>query len=216
MPGCGAVQTIPYKCTSMSERPPESSSPSRRAGGRQRFRLGRLESADEYRPLHNVQEQLWNRFAPQKSTEELHRETHPDKVVFHTGAFGQIRQQMDYSYHAHYRKDRLWLHDSIVEDVLMMADTSSLFSSSMTSGGGNGSHTTTSLVAEGPPWLILVVGTRESQKHAVVADLIDAHRLRLSPRFVTVDAGMAQESFVLSSCWLIIYCFHRAMLFFPQ
>jgi hypothetical protein len=178
----------------MSERPPESSpSPSRRGGGRHRFRLGRLESADEYRPLHNVKEQLWNRFAPQKSTEELHRETHPDKFVHtNTGAFGQIRQQMDYSYHAHYRKDRLWLHDSIVEDVMMMADTSS-FSNSSTISGGNGSLTTTSLttVAEGPPWLILVVGTRESQKHAVVADLIDAHRLRLSPRFVTVDAGMA-------------------------
>jgi len=35
------------------------------------------------------------------------------------GVYGYIRQErLDYNYHVHYRKERQWLHDSIIEDYL--------------------------------------------------------------------------------------------------
>lgn len=97
---------------------------------------------------------------------------HKTNSELYTGSFGQIRKQLDYQYHAHYRKERQWLHDAVIEDVSLEGEESSKKEN----------------MARQTPWLILLIGTRESSKHSFVKDLIDSNRLRLH-RFVTVDPG---------------------------
>lgn len=168
----------------MSDRPPKSSP--------YRNFLRRFQSdSEERRPSCALQQQkLWKRFTPKQSTEELHKTT----SELYTGVFGQIRKQLDYKYHSHYRKERQWLHDAVMEDV------------SLEQAEEAGTKLTLDV-----PWLILLVGTREASKHSFVKDLVDSHRLRLR-RFVTVDPGtcllsyaVVIDSFHLSSDSLTIH-----------
>jgi hypothetical protein len=48
-----------------------------------------------------------------KSTSETFR-NHEAKFY---GAYAEYRKKLDYKYHVHYKKERQWLHDSIIEDV---------------------------------------------------------------------------------------------------
>eukprot|EP00977_Amphora_coffeiformis_P006958 scaffold1513_cov100-Amphora_coffeaeformis.AAC.7 len=45
--------------------------------------------------------------------------TDNDTTTYFHGAYAKVRQQLDYSYHTHYRKERQWLHDAIIEDCLL-------------------------------------------------------------------------------------------------
>jgi hypothetical protein len=57
---------------------------------------------------------------------------------FH-GAYADIRRTMiDYSYHVRYRKERQWLHDSIIVDILESSGTSQHENNDGGGGGGGG------------------------------------------------------------------------------
>jgi hypothetical protein len=58
-----------------------------------------------------------------KDNEEIRRSTEIDKNKFY-GAYADIRRtKIDYGYHVCYRKERQWLHDSIIVDLLENAAT---------------------------------------------------------------------------------------------
>jgi hypothetical protein len=52
----------------------------------------------------------------EKSTDDHHKANQGDLSFY--GPFAHIRKTLDYSYHTHYRKERQWLQDSIIEDFL--------------------------------------------------------------------------------------------------
>lgn len=106
-------------------------------------------------------------FSISHSTETLFKSL--DDFGFY-GAHGHIRKQLDYSYHQHYRKERQWLHDSIIEDYLH-----------------NGAYADpNSLPCD--PWLILTVGCQGAGKRYVIDKLVNEGKLPLLS-FVCVDTG---------------------------
>ena len=121
----------------------------------------------------------WRRFHVQKSTEEIHRQEHfDDGMPLFFGVHGHIRKQLDYQYHAHYRKERQWLHDAAIEDTVLMY--------TLLDDYDEPSKKNHCQVKE--PWLILMTGTRKAPKHDIVDKLNQADRLRLRG-FIEVDAG---------------------------
>jgi Zeta toxin len=55
-----------------------------------------------------------------RSTEEIHQWEDLTQPPQFYGSYGHIRANeslIDYTYHVHYRKERQWLHDSIIEDI---------------------------------------------------------------------------------------------------
>lgn len=93
----------------------------------------------------------------QLSTEEQFKSL--DDFKFY-GAYGHIRKQLDYSYHQYYRKERQWLHDSIIEEYLRGANADP-----------------NSLPCD--PWLILTVGCQGAGKRYVIETLAEENRLPL-------------------------------------
>lgn len=114
---------------------------------------------------------LIKRFSIQKSTEEHHKET--DDTGYY-GAYGSLRKKLDYSYHVHYRKERQWLHDAIIEDCLLEHQHDDWSEQDMTT------------VLPKNPWLIIIAGVHGAGKHHVIRELIDSKRLPLLS-FVCVD-----------------------------
>lgn len=86
------------------------------------------------------------------------------------GAYGHIRKQLDYDYHTYYRKERQWLHDSIIEDFLR-------------NGSYNNPHR-----KPVNPWFILTVGCQGAGKRHVIDQLVEEEKLPLVS-FACVDAG---------------------------
>jgi len=108
---------------------------------------------------------LRRRFSVERSTEEQHKCEEKDKIGFY-GEFGNERKKLDYDYHSHYRKERQWLHDSIIEDYLHP----------------DGDNLPTE------PWLIFTVGAQGAGKRHTVDNLMKKERLPLLS-FVFVDPG---------------------------
>lgn len=113
-----------------------------------------------------IQKSSPRRFSVLESTAELHKST--DDTTFY-GPYAHIRKTLDYSYHNHYRKQRQWLQDSILDDLLY-----------------NVMH---SRVCTTPvePWLIYTVGAPGAGKRHTLLKLIREGRLPLLS-FVHVDA----------------------------
>ena len=103
------------------------------------------------------------RFSILMSTEDFNRET-TDQVQYY-GAYAHIRKRLDYEYHVHYKKERQWLQNSIVEDCLFQ----------------NGKHETPT-----QPWLIYAVGVMGAGKHYTISTLVKDGRLPLLS-YVLVD-----------------------------
>lgn len=109
------------------------------------------------------------------TTEEHFSTSDTSKIGFY-GAYAKVRQQLDYSYHVHYRKERQWLHDAIIEDNLLKhqqhldadCDTPS-----------SDHHQGTPVLLPRHPWLIFLVGVHGAAKHSTVRHLLDQQRLRL-------------------------------------
>jgi len=104
-----------------------------------------------------------------KSTEE-HHSTEEDHGFY--GAYANVRQMLDYSYHAHYRKERQWLHDAIIEDNLLKHQQQN-DSDHYDYQQGEPVH------LPRYPWLVLMVGVHGALKHTTTRQLIDAGRLKL-------------------------------------
>ena len=103
---------------------------------------------------------VFRRFSVALSTEQHFGINYDETPVF-VGAFGNIRKQfLDHDkYHSHYRKERQWLHDSIVEDYL--ANNSS-------------EHTERDTI-----WFILTVGVQGAGKHHTMRALREQNNLSL-------------------------------------
>lgn len=107
-----------------------------------------------------------SRFSILMSTEEFNRES-SEKPAFY-GPYSHIRRKLDYDYHVHYKKERQWLQDSIVEDCLFDENK------------------------EGPmenpkePWLLFTVGVQGAGKRYTLVELIKDGRLPLLS-YVYVD-----------------------------
>lgn len=104
------------------------------------------------------------KFSPLVSTEE-YNSTFLEE--FH-GPYAHLRKQLDYDYHSHYRKERQWLQDSIIEEMLDNVHDSSL------------------CVTPTEPWLVFTVGPRGAGKKHVVRELVNERTLPLLS-FVSVD-----------------------------
>lgn len=81
------------------------------------------------------------------------------------------------SYHVHYRKERQWLHDSIIEDLLENSDDLATDGPRDPCRGEN---------AASAPWFILTVGPQGSGKRYTVEQLVRKNRLAF-PALVVVD-----------------------------
>ncbi|CAJ1913409.1 unnamed protein product [Cylindrotheca closterium] len=97
------------------------------------------------------------KFSDVLSTEEYNAVDEPQ----YFGPYAHIRKQLDYTYHRHYRKERQWLQDSIIEDIL--------------DHDGDGVE----CVTPTQPWLIFTVGPRGAGKRQVIRDLTEQGRLGL-------------------------------------
>lgn len=106
------------------------------------------------------------RFSPVISTEQCNRD---DSAPFR-GPYAHLRKELDYTYHAKYRKERQWLQDSIIEDILE-AHLPDDFSACVT---------------PKEPWLIFTVGPRGAGKKHVLKQLALDNRLPLLS-YVRVD-----------------------------
>jgi len=155
-----------------------------------------LEDDESQWPLSKYQDQAYQAFSTCQTTEEQFRsETHE----FY-GAYGYIREQLDHQYHVCYRKERQWLHDSIIEGYLQDGASA------------NPSQLPTD------PWLILTVGCQGAGKRYVVETLTDDKRLGLIS-YVMVDAGTLVNRVCLTLTSVqtkLVSCFPNTYLSFPN
>ncbi|GAX21008.1 hypothetical protein FisN_1Lu324 [Fistulifera solaris] len=103
------------------------------------------------------------------STEEHFRSRDDEKRFY--GAYGHIREKMDYSYHSHYQKQRQWLHDSIIDDILNSASQAEL---------------------QCEPWAILVACAPGAEIMSSMEELFRKNHLPL-PSMVTIDSGEIRQ-----------------------
>ena len=108
------------------------------------------------------------KFSPIVSTEHCNR----DESAPFLGPFTHLRQELDYQYHAKYRKERQWLQDSIIEDILEASTPDDA----------------ATCVTPTEPWLIFTVGPRGAGKKHVLNQLVREDRLPLLSH-VRVDPG---------------------------
>jgi len=113
-------------------------------------------------------------FSVQMSTEQNHKSE--DMNFF--GPYSHIRKQLDYSYHSNYKKERQWLQDSIIEDMLKTAELTDV----------NGDVCTTPT----EPWLVLTAGVQGSGKTHTIRKLKEKGRFPLMA-FVAVDPDAIRQ-----------------------
>jgi predicted kinase len=106
-----------------------------------------------------------------KSTEEHFSMAERDAGFY--GSYANVRRKLDYSYHVHYRKERQWLHDAIIEDNLLKHQQQDDDSDAIDY------HQGKPVILPRYPWLILMVGVHGAAKHSTVRQLIDTGRLKL-------------------------------------
>lgn len=102
----------------------------------------------------------------ESSTEEHFRCQEAGEQRFY-GAYGHLRQKLDYSYHSHYQKQRQWLHDSIIDDIL---------------------NNVTQAEIQCEPWVIITAGAQGAGKRHTMEQLLKTNRLPLTS-IVFVDTG---------------------------
>eukprot|EP00934_Nitzschia_sp_Nitz4_P008893 Nitzschia sp. Nitz4//scaffold3_size479765//382355//384413//NITZ4_000162-RA/size479765-augustus-gene-1.622-mRNA-1//-1//CDS//3329550944//8883//frame0 len=92
-----------------------------------------------------------------------------EKAAFQ-GPYAHLRKGLDYNYHSRYRKERQWLQDSIIDDILA-------------------SHLPEDLsqcITPTEPWLIFTIGVRGAGKKHVIRELVNQGKFPLLG-FVRVD-----------------------------
>jgi hypothetical protein len=143
----------------------------------------RVASLNDMNESHGrAKKALIHRFSPTKSTEEHFAATGElDENPFY-GMHGHIRRLLDYSYHRHYRKERQWLHDAIIEEFLLQEESSN--DEMMSAASNEGSK----MILPKEPWLILAVGVHGAGKHHAIRELVTLDQLRLHS-FVCIDTG---------------------------
>lgn len=128
--------------------------------------VGILEGAQRQQRNNFLRRALVLRFSPVISTEQCNRD---DEAPFR-GPYAHLRKGLDYSYHANYRKERQWLQDSIIDDILE----------------AHRPDDHRACVTPKQPWLIFTVGPRGAGKKHVLKELVLENRLPLLT-YVRVD-----------------------------
>lgn len=95
---------------------------------------------------------------------DIHHKAPEGETNFY-GPYAHIRKTLDYSYHTHYRKERQWLQDSIIEDFL---------------------EGSTQFDSPEEPWFIYTVGAPGAGKRHTINKLVQQGKLPLLS-FVHVD-----------------------------
>ena len=111
---------------------------------------------------------LTRRFSVEHSTDDINKATTDADQQFY-GPYAHIRQTLDYTYHSHYRKQRKWLQDSIIETFMENLVN------------GNDAMTTPQ-----DPWFIYTVGAPGAGKRHTIMKLVQEGKLPLLS-FVHVD-----------------------------
>jgi predicted kinase len=106
------------------------------------------------------------RFCIEKSTDDHFKSIGDDKFY---GPYAHIRKMLDYEYHTHYRKERQWLQDSIVEDFME-----------------NLQNANDEMTTPKEPWFIYTVGAPGAGKRHTLMKLVEEGKLPLLS-FVHVD-----------------------------
>jgi len=109
-----------------------------------------------------------NEISVHKSSEENHRS---DDMKFY-GKFASIRENLDYSYHSNYTKERQHIQDYIIEDMLESASITDV----------NGDICTT----PEKPWIVFTAGAMGAGKGYTIATLVKKKHFPLLA-FVSVD-----------------------------
>lgn len=114
-----------------------------------------------------------SRFSILMSTEEFNKEPTDDTTYY--GPYAHIRKRLDYDYHVHYKKDRQWLQDSVVEECLFHEKD---------------------VKCETPtePWLLYTVGVMGAGKQHTLSGLVRDGRLPLLS-YVLVDPDDIRRRF---------------------
>ncbi|GKY99368.1 hypothetical protein MPSEU_000891600 [Mayamaea pseudoterrestris] len=108
-----------------------------------------------------------------ESTSEMHKNI---EAKFY-GAFSSYRRKLDYKYHVHYKKERQWLHDSIIEDIIEG------YSQDDDDDDDEASSSCGKYF-----WLVLTIGAQGAGKSYVVDQLMGQGRLPLmNPIVVEMD-----------------------------
>jgi predicted kinase len=105
------------------------------------------------------------KFSPIVSTEQYNS----DANAGYYGPYAHLRKELDHTYHVNYRKERQWLQDSIIEDMLEVT-----------------SEQENICVTPTEPWMLFTVGPRGAGKKHVIRELVLEGRLPLLA-FVHVD-----------------------------
>jgi predicted kinase len=108
------------------------------------------------------------RFSIEQSTDDINKAATPSDQQFY-GPYAHIRKSLDYTYHSHYRKQRQWLQDSIIETFMENLVN------------GNDAMTTPQ-----EPWFIYTVGAPGAGKRHTIMKLLEEGKLPLLS-FVHVD-----------------------------
>ena len=97
------------------------------------------------------------------------------------GPYAHLRKQLDYTYHTNYRKERQWLQDSIIEDMLEVEEDSGC-------------------IIPSEPWLIFTVGIQGAGKGHVIRKLTREGKLPLLS-FVHVDPDQIRQRLPEYTCY---------------
>lgn len=105
------------------------------------------------------------RFSVLTSTADHFRDENDPKFY---GPYAHIRKELDYTYHSHYKKERQWLQDSIIEEFVDKI------------------HNTESCTTPSEPWLIYTVGAPGAGKIYTLMQMVKERKLPLLS-FVLID-----------------------------
>lgn len=94
------------------------------------------------------------------------------------GPYSHIRAMLDYDYHSNYKKERQWLQDAIINDILKTAQ--------LTDVNGNTCTTPTE------PWLVFTAGAQGAGKSHTIKALKEKGRFPLNA-FIFVDPEAIRE-----------------------
>lgn len=156
-------------------------------------------------PPAKVRKCRFRRFSVDLST-ECHFSIPVDELPVFVGAFGHIRKQhLDHEqFHTHYRKERQWLHDSIIEDYLENDSVPAVIYDD-----DDDEHDTNMGVVIPPftaqQWLILTVGIQGAGKHFSIRSLREEYTFMLHRAFCCIDADeirrlLPEYDFYLDHC----------------
>jgi len=118
---------------------------------------------------------LLTSFCSTASTEENYKSSN---MTFY-GSFAHIRKTLDYNYHSNYNKQRQWLQDSVIEDLLV----------GCTGCDVNGD------IGDTPsrPWIIFTAGLKGARKGETMDALLDNGNLPLVG-FVPIDPDLIRSN----------------------